>query len=35
MIKVIAMVAAEACTIMVRTAPMNRNRMMERKPMSV
>ena len=35
MISVIAIVAAEACTIMVSIVPMNKNRRMEKNPISV
>lgn len=34
-INVIAMVAAEACTIMVNIVPMSKNRIMEKNPISV
>ena len=33
-INVMAIVAAEACTIMVRIAPINKNRMIEKNPIS-
>ena len=35
MMRVMAIVAADACTIMVSTVPMRTNRMTEKKPMSV